>query len=118
MIMFDFRYENVGKNQDIVNVVLSGILEESNCKYLLDCVEDQIREGRTKLILDCGQVSFISSVGLGTLVRVNSRMKKIGGDVKLAAVHGTVAEVMRVVGLHRLFQIFPTADDAVAAHGG
>ncbi|HEY1380172.1 MAG TPA: STAS domain-containing protein [Gemmataceae bacterium] len=116
--MFDFRYEKVGKNQDIVAVVLSGILDEGTSTYLLGCVEDEILEGRKKLILDCGQITFISSMGLGTLIRVNSRMKKIGGDVKLAAVPGAVAEVMRVVGLHRIFEIYPTVEDAIAAHGG
>ena len=99
-------------------MVLSGTLDESNCNYLLDCVEEEILEGRKKLILDCGRLEFISSMGLGMLVRVNSRMKKLGGDVKLAAVHGAVAQVMSVVGLNRIFQIYPTVDDAIAAHGG
>jgi anti-anti-sigma factor len=116
--MFNFRYEKVGKNQDIVAVVLSGTLDENNCKYLLGCVEDEILEGRKKLILDCGQLTYISSMGLGTLVRVHFRMQKIGGDVKLAAVHGAVAQVMRVVGFNRMLQIYPTLDDAIAAHGG
>ena len=118
MIMFNFSYEKVGKNQDIVAVVLSGTLDENNCNYLLGCVEDQILDRHTKLILDCRQVTFISSLGLGTLVRVNSRMKRIGGDVKLAAVQGAVAQVMRVVGLNRIFQIYPSVGDAIAAHGG
>jgi anti-anti-sigma regulatory factor len=52
------------------------------------------------------------------LVRVNSRMKKLGGDVKLAAVQGTVAEILSVVGLNRLFQIYDTVGDAINAHGG
>jgi anti-anti-sigma factor len=116
--MFNFRYEKVGENRDIVAVVLTGTLDENNCDYLLNCVEDEILEGRTKLILDCGQLTYISSMGLGMLVRVNSRMKKIGGDVKLAAVHGAVAQVMSVVGLSRIFQIYPTVGEAIAAHGG
>jgi anti-anti-sigma regulatory factor len=45
-------------------------------------------------------------------------MKRIGGDVKLAAVQGAVAQVMRVVGLNRIFQIYPSVGDAIAAHGG
>jgi anti-sigma B factor antagonist len=116
--MFDFHYEKVGKNRDIVAVVLSGTLDETTCDYLLGCVEDRVLDGRKKLILDCGQVTYISSLGLGTLVRVNSRMKKIGGDVKLASVTGTVAQVMGVVGLNRIFQIYPSLDDAIAAQGG
>jgi anti-anti-sigma regulatory factor len=45
-------------------------------------------------------------------------MKKNGGDVKLASVKGTVAQVMGVVGLNRVFQLYPSMDDAIAAHGG
>ena len=116
--MFNFRYEKVGKNQDIVAVVLSGILDEENCNYLLDCVKQEILEDRTKLILDCGQLTYVSSMGLGMLVRINSRMKKLGGDVKLAAVQSAVSKILSVVGLNRLFQIYPTVDDAIAAHGG
>ena len=52
------------------------------------------------------------------LVRINSRMKKLGGDVKLAAVQGAVAKVLSVVGLNRIFQIYSTVGDAIAAHGG
>jgi anti-anti-sigma factor len=116
--MFDFEYRKAGKTGDILAVVPTGMLDESNCEYLLDCVKEEVLEGRKKLIVDCGQLEYISSMGLGMLVRVNSRMKKLGGDVKLAAVQGTVAQILNVVGLHRLFQIYPTVDDAVAAHGG
>lgn len=116
--MFNFHYEKVGANRDIVSVVVSGKLDEDNCEYLLECVEEEILEGRKKLILDCGQLTYISSMGLGMLVRVNSRMKKIGGDVKLAAVHGAVAQVIGVVGLNRIFQIYPSVQEAIAAHGG
>lgn len=116
--MFDFQYEKVGKNGDILAVVLAGTLDESTANYLLDCVKEEVLEGRKKLIIDCGRLDFISSMGLGMLVRVNSRMKKLGGDVKLANVHGVVAQALSVVGLNRMFQIYATVNDAVGAHGG
>jgi anti-anti-sigma factor len=116
--MFNFHYEKAGKNKDIVAVVLSGDIDESNCEYLLDCVSDEILEGRKKLILDCGELGYITSMGLGMLVRVNARMKKLGGEVKLAAVQSAVSNVLSVVGLNRIFQIYPHVDDAIAAHGG
>lgn len=116
--MLNFRYETVGRNKDIVAVVLSGTLDQDNCEYLLDCVKDEILDGRKKVILDCNELSFISSMGLGTLVRVNSRMKKIDGEVKLACVHGAVAQVIKIVGFNKLFEIYNTVGEAVAAHGG
>ena len=116
--MFNFNYESVGKNRDIIAVHLSGTLDENNCNYLLECVAEEILEGRKKLIVNCGELVFISSMGLGMLVRVNARMKKLGGDVKLAAVQGAVAQVLSVVGLNRIFQIYSTVDDAIAALRG
>jgi anti-anti-sigma factor len=116
--MFDFQYHKVGKNRDILAVALVGMLDESSCHYLVDCVKEDVLEGSSKMIVDCGRLEYVSSMGLGTLVRVNSRMKKLGGDVKLAAVHGPVAQVLSVVGLNRLFQIYPTVEEAIAAHGG
>ena len=117
-VMSDFQYENVGKNHDILRIVLTGHLKTIDCDYVLQCVESQIDDGCQKLILDCDQVTFISSIGLSMIVRVHARMKKRGGDVKLAAVHGTVANVIHVVRLDKLLEIYPTVQDAIEAHGG
>jgi anti-anti-sigma factor len=57
-------------------------------------------------------------MGLGVLARVHSRMKKIGGDVKLAGVHGPVATIMNIVHFSRLFHMYPTVEEAIAAQGG
>ena len=116
--MFDFQYAKAGKNKDILAIVLAGTLDESTSHYLIDCVQEEVLEGCKKIILDCGRLDYISSMGLGSLVRVHSRMQKLGGDVKLAAVQGMVAQVIGIVGLNKIFQIYPTVSEAVAAHGG
>ena len=116
--MADFDYEWLGKDGDIVSVVLSGKLDAFYCDYVLKCVEHQIEEGYKKLILDCNDLEFISSLGLGMLMRVHARMKKLGGDVKLARVHGVVASAITLVHLDRVLHMYPTVEEAVAAHGG
>lgn len=116
--MINFHYEKAGKNKDIVVVVLSGKLDSNNSDYLLDCVEEEVLDGSRKVILDCRQISHITSMGLGNLVRVNSRMRKLGGEVKLARLQGPVAQIISVVGLNRVFQIYPRVRDAIEALGG
>jgi anti-sigma B factor antagonist len=116
--MFDFHYEKIGKNKDILRVVLTGKLDGENSDYLMDCVKDEVLDGSTKLVVDCGRLGYVSSLGLGMLVRIHSRMAKLGGDVKLANVQGTVSKLLGVVGLNRIFNIYATVEDAVAAHGG
>ena len=113
--MLDYSYEPVGENGDIMSLAITGDLTAENCDYLLKCIESQIEDGYDKLILNCEDLSYISSLGLGMLVRVHSRMKKIGGDVRLANLHGTVAEIFRVVKLDRVFQIYPTVEEAAAS---
>jgi anti-sigma B factor antagonist len=116
--MADFYYHACGKNKDIVSVVVSGKLDAFHCDYLLNCVEHQIEGGHKKLILDCSELNFISSKGLGMLVRVHARMKKHGGDVKLAGVRGAAASLISVVHLNKAFEMYPTVEEAIAAHGG
>ena len=116
--MFDFHYEKIGKNKDILRVVLAGKLDGENSDYLMDCVKDEVLDGSTKLVIDCGHLGYVSSLGLGMLVRIHSRMAKLGGDVKLANVQGTISKLMGVVGLNRIFHMYATVEEAVAAHGG
>ena len=40
----------------------------------------RVVDGCEKMILDCGELSYISSMGLGMLMRVHSKMKKKGGE--------------------------------------
>lgn len=115
--MLDFSYKSVGENADIMSLAITGDLTADNCDYLLQCVESQIDDGYQKLILNCDGLSYISSMGLGMLVRVHSRMKKLGGDVKLANLHGKVAEIFHLVKLDRVFQIYPTVEEAAASFG-
>ncbi len=116
--MVEFHYEKRGKDNDILTVVVSGMMDSEQCDYLFGCVEHLIGSGFNKVILDCSDLRVISSVGLGMLVRVHARMKRVGGDAKIAGVHGAVAHVITLVKLDRVFHLYPTVEAAVEAHGG
>ena len=117
-LMADFYYKEMGKDDDIICVVLSGRLDAEQCEYLLHCVQKQIENGCSKLILDCDGLEYISSMGLGMLMRVHSRMSKQGGDVKLACVRGIVAEGIKLVRLDKVLEMYTTVEEAVNAHDG
>ncbi len=117
-LMTDFHYEKRGFNKDILTVVVSGHLDSQQCDYMLGCMEHLIASGFTKVILDCSDLATITSVGLGMLVRVHSRMRRVGGDAKLAGMQGATAKVISLVQLDRILQMYPTVDDAIDAIGG
>lgn len=69
-------------------------------------IQNHLDQGRTKIILDCRNVDYISSLGIGSLVALQARLRKKGGEVKLAAVYGVAAEAIRIVGLDKLLNLY------------
>jgi anti-sigma B factor antagonist len=75
---------------------------------------DYITEGNRSIVLDMRAVSFIDSSGLGALV---SSLKVIGrdGDLVLCGTGGTVASMFKLTRMDKVFRMFSTTEEAVAA---
>ena len=51
------------------------------------------------------------------LVRLHKKLAERGGNVKLAALDTRVARLIELVGLRRIFEIYPNVDEARSAFG-
>lgn len=70
--------------------------------------KDLLEEGRTSLILDLGQVTFVDSGGIGGLIAIwNSVMRK-SGCMKLLHVTKRMHDVLQIT---RLSSVFGMYDD-------
>ena len=47
-------------------------------------------------------------------MRVHSRMKKVGGDVRLARLEGVVADAFSIAGFDKILKMYPSVGDAAA----
>jgi anti-sigma B factor antagonist len=110
--MIDYTTYPLDDDESILVLELTGRLDGDSSEFLLDAIQGLMDEGTLKFVLDCSDLQFISSVGLASLIRANSRLKKISGHVALANVPGAIAEVLRIVHFDRIFHIF---DSVVAA---
>jgi anti-anti-sigma factor len=113
--MIEWYYKELGENGEIVVIPLSGRLEVDDCDYLYSAVEKLIETGNKHVIVDCDGLEYISSMGLGMLLRLHARMKKQGGDVSLARVQGTVAKLVQLVSLDRVLGMYPSVETAIAS---
>src|SRR5215831_6206350 len=91
---------------EILAVVLDGSLSATTTDQFNQAVQNHLDQGRSKIIIDCHRVEYISSLGLGSLVALQARLRKKGGEVKLAGLYGLAADTIRLVGLDRLFNIY------------
>jgi anti-anti-sigma factor len=62
--------------------------------------------------VDCAGLGYVSSLGLGVLVRLHGRMKKHGGEVKIAGMHGMAAQMLAITRLSTLFALYPDVNRA------
>ena len=89
--MIDYSSYKLDDADKTLVLEVTGRLDSSTASFLLDCLEGYIERGEKKIVLDCAQLEGISSEGLATFVRANSRLKPNGGQMALACVNGGVA---------------------------
>jgi anti-sigma B factor antagonist len=96
-------------------VYLSGAIffgEES--ASLRNLVKDLLNKS-SQIVLDLGDVTYIDSGGLGTLVALYASARKIGGDIRLARVGRRANEVLQITKLVTLFEAFDKTENAIAS---
>lgn len=96
-------------------IFLSGRLDASSADSFVERVEAEIRVGADVVSLDLTEVGFVSSVGLGALLRLVSRVRSSGGQLALVAASDAVIEMLRVTRLDRVLPVGPAAARAVPA---
>lgn len=106
------------RQDGIVVIELGGRLDESSCEYFFECMQTLIEEGHRRIVVDASDLGYVSSIGLGMLIRGQSRIRTRGGELHLAALQGAVFDVLRVTHLDRLFDIHTTVEEAVESMQG
>lgn len=93
-------------DEDILVVKLHGNLDAATTEEFNTEVDKHFQEGKSKVIIDCAHVEYVSSFGIGALVALQTRLRKRGGEVKLAAINALVADVFKIVHLDRVLQMY------------
>ncbi len=93
MLAIDFGGEGV--------VVIAGRLDAAQspvAQSFLDKVQGPIT-------LDCSGLEYISSAGLGVLLKTQKRLMAANGKMRLAGVKGHLRDIFQYSGFDRIFEI-------------
>ncbi len=100
----------------IVEFVDRNILDEGNIAQIGEEIGAIVNEDPSpKLLISFANVDHLSSAALGALITINSKIKGKDGQLRLADINDQIIEVFRITRLDRLFQIQPTAREALAS---
>lgn len=71
-------------------------------------------DGRTKLVVDLSQVSYINSGGLRCLVGSWRKARQLEGNLILCGLSNRLLEIFAMVGFDKVFQIVKDVNEAQA----
>lgn len=76
-----------------------------------------VLESASRVVLDLGLLDFVDSSGLGALLSCLRQLAARGGDLKLCCATKHVRAAMELVRMHRVFAVYESREEAVAAFG-
>jgi anti-anti-sigma factor len=76
-------------------------------------VDAAIDEQHFKIVINAGQMTFINSTALGSLIRAQKRLKQYGGDLAIAELSGFAVQVFKTLGIDRKVRCFPSEQEAI-----
>lgn len=99
---------------DVVVLTLSGQLTLDDGDLVFGrYVDELIRNGRVRIVVDLSHVTYIDSAGVGMMVAEFKSVRKAGGAMKLAGPTGRSDHLLAILKLKVVFEIFRDVDAAV-----
>jgi anti-sigma B factor antagonist len=86
---------------------------DQGAERLKDKIHSLIEQGRTNVVLNLGDLSYIDSGGLGQLIASYSSLMRATGALKLLHVSKRNHDLLSITRLVTLFDTFDSEDEAV-----
>jgi anti-sigma B factor antagonist len=97
-------------------VEVGGEIDVYTAPKLRERLVSLVESGTYELIVDMESVEFLDSTGLGVLVGGLKRVRAHDGWIDLVCTQSRILRIFRITGLNRVFSIYDTVAEAVAAH--
>ncbi|GIH92551.1 MULTISPECIES: STAS domain-containing protein [Planobispora] len=109
---------SMGLHGNVVIVHLSGELDMATAPRLhLQLSEAARLISPPRLVVDMAGLGFCDSSGLNLMVKTLNEVKRAGGRLVLSGVGERFTRLLRVTGLDRSFQTYPSVELAAAELG-
>ena len=96
----------------ILTLTLSGRLDADTTNQFADVLNGSIDRGEHKIILDLGDLSYVSSVGLRALIVGAKRVAPLGGKIVLCKAQPQILKLLEIAGFTSILTIAGTREEA------
>jgi len=110
--MSEFKI-NIRENNQVQVVELRGYLDAHTSPELENTFQKLLQEGKYKIVVNCKDLSYISSAGLGVFMAFIEDVRKHNGDIKLSNMSPKIYTIFDLLGFPLLYDITNDESDAV-----
>lgn len=107
------------RERDGITIIeVTGNLTAATGDALRDKVGSLLQQGRKQIVVNLGDVPYMDSSGLGTLVSSFATAQRQGGTLKLLNLTRRLHDLLVITKLSNVFDTFDDEDAAVGSFGG
>ena len=106
---------DVSREQDLVVLKTEGRIDATTCGQLDAAIAEVFDGGDSRFVIDMTGVEYISSAGLGVLLKGAKRARGAGGKIALSGLQESVTDVFEVSGFLTLFTVHASAGEAAGS---
>ena len=110
---FNIQDEEIDSTTHVIE--LGGEVDLYTAPEFKERLVQLIESGKTQIVVDLSQATFIDSTTLGVLVGGVKRLRPAGGSLALVCSDQNITKIFEITGLDRVFGIHETRDEALAS---
>ena len=107
------KIKTTEKYEAVIIELKGNVMGGDDTKDFNDLLHKLIDEGKTRIIIDLGDVKFMNSSGLGMLIGGLTTVKKANGFYKLANVTDKIESLLIITKLITIFEHYDSVDLAL-----
>ncbi len=105
--------EVAGSRNHISIIKVGGYIDTTTASELERALDSLLKQGRFNIIVDLGNVDYISSAGWGIFISEIKSIRENGGDLKLVRMVPDVYEIFELLEFHHILDVYDSIDEAI-----
>jgi anti-sigma B factor antagonist len=89
----------------VLKISLLGEIDVSNITEFKETLISGIETKSPHILLDCGQLKYIDSTGLGVLVAAYKKATELGGSIQIIRLKPYLKKIFMITALDKIFNI-------------
>lgn len=105
--------EVAGSEGQISIIKVGGYIDTTTSSEVERALNSLLKQGRYKIIIDLGNVDYISSAGWGIFISEIKSIRENNGDLKLVSMIPDVYEIFELLEFHHILDVYDTNQEAI-----